>query len=75
MAYIPRGPLTTELTYGTSDGSIRKSAPNRGGAVESLTVESRDAALDYRAYGSLGLGDDTAAAVVDRYPERSHRYA
>ncbi len=75
MAYIPRGPLTTELEYGTSDGAIRKAAPNRGGTVERLTEESREMVLDHRSYGSLGVSDDTAAAFTSRYPERSHRYA
>lgn len=75
MAYNPRGPLTTELAYGTSDGTIRKSAPNRGGTVERLTEESRELVLDHRSYGSLGASDDAAAAYTCRYPERSHRYA
>lgn len=75
MVYIPRGPLTSELEYGTSDGVIRKVAPNRGGTVERLTEESREMVLDHRSYGSLGVSDDAAAAYTCRYPERSHRYA
>lgn len=75
MAYIPRGPLTTELEYGSSDGAIRKLAPNRGGIVEKLTEASREMVMDHRSYGSLGVSEDTAAAVTCRYPERSHRYA
>ncbi|MDJ0463185.1 hypothetical protein [Streptomyces sp. H27-C3] len=75
MAYIPRAPLTTELGYGTSDGSIRKAAPDRGGTVERLTEESRESVLDHRSYGSLGVGDDAGSIHINRYPVRSHRYA
>ncbi|MCC3766010.1 hypothetical protein [Streptomyces sp. UNOC14_S4] len=62
MAYIPRGPLTNELSYGLTDGTLRKASPNRGGYVEDTTVQSR-AALDYRHFGSLGLSDTGAAAM------------
>ncbi|MFE9412384.1 hypothetical protein ACFYN0_26850 [Streptomyces sp. NPDC006704] len=75
MAYVPRAPLTGELDSGLSDGSIRKANPNRGGAVESLTQESREAVLDPRSYGSLGVSEHLANHLTNRYPERSHRYA
>ncbi|GHB52770.1 hypothetical protein GCM10010331_45520 [Streptomyces xanthochromogenes] len=75
MAYIPRGPLTDELDSGLCDGTIRKANPNRGGVVESLTRESREAVLDPRSYGPLGVSDHHAAELTNRYPERSHRYA
>ncbi|MFI1796524.1 hypothetical protein ACH427_04085 [Streptomyces sp. NPDC020379] len=62
MVYIPRGPLVDELSYGLTDGTLRKANPNRGGAVEPTTSQAR-ATLDYRHFGSPGLSDDAAASL------------
>lgn len=52
MSYAPMRSLCGELCEGSTDGSVRKGTPNRGGFPEDTSQRDRER-LDYTQYGDV----------------------